>query len=339
MTERTEQRSPTIYDVATLAGVSHQTVSRYIKGHRVGEKSRSSVQAAIEQLGFSPNRAARALAMRRSLTIGAITYDLDQFGPITVLTGASAAARAAGYVLDIVSLDPFDPDSVSEGIALINQRDVAGILAFAPNDAVRLRLEVTDFRVPVYFESEPDKTPDSAVPNINLRAGKLAAEHLLELGHRRIAHLSGPLDWSAARLRTRGFVDRLAEAGTSPTFSGAGNWSAKSGFDGAQWMLRRAPESTAFFASNDQMAIGAISALSQAGLRIPDDISVIGIDDTAESPFTIPPLTTIPMLFTEQGQHSFYALRALIQGEAAPPEPPSQIAVIARNSTAPPGTR
>ena len=336
MTEHTEQRAPTIYDVADLAGVSHQTVSRFIKGHRVGEKSRSSVKNAIDQLGFQPNSAARALATRRSLRIGAITYELDQFGPITVLTGASAAARAAGYVMDIVSLDPFDEASVNEGISIFNQRDLAGILAFAPNDAVRLRLEATDFRVPVYFENEPDDSPDSIVPNINIRAGVLAAEHLLDLGHRNIAHLSGPLDWSAARLRTRGFVERLGQSRMTPTFSSAGNWSAQSGYDGAQLMLRRAPDSTALFVSNDQMAIGAMSALTQAGLRIPEDISVIGIDDAAESPFTIPPLTTIPMLFNEQGQHSFQVLRALIDGDdVAPSPPPSDIAVIARKSTGP----
>lgn len=336
MTEPSTSRAPTIYDVAVVAGVSHQTVSRFIKGHRVGDKSRSRVELAIAELGFQPSSAARALATRRSLRIGALTYEMDQLGPITVLTGASAAARAAGYVLDIVSLDPFDPESVNEAIGLINQRDLAGILAFAPNDTVRSRLEEADFRVPVYFENATDEHVDIDNPNLNLRAGILAAEHLLELGHRDIAHLAGPEDWSAARLRTRGFTETLARVGHSPSFVRSGHWSAQFGFDGAQEMLRLAPQTTALFASNDQMAIGAISAITEAGLRIPEDISIIGIDGTPESPFTVPSLTTIPMYFAEQGQHSFDALLAQIDADKVQTHPqPTDTQVIARNSSGP----
>jgi LacI family transcriptional regulator len=316
MEESAPARAATIYDVARLAGVSHQTVSRLIKGQRLSDRSRKVVENAIEQLNFRPNSAARALATRRSSRIGALVFEMAQHGPMMLLTSATSAARAAGYVLDIVTLDPFDAKSTREAIELINHNGLDGILALAPNDSVRFALERTVFSVPVYFENETDS--DAQPGNLSYDAGVLVAEHLLGLGHRSIAHISGPLDWPAARLRMAGFNTALNTRGLSMLASVEGDWSAGSGFRGMNELLKRADRATAVFASNDEMAIGAIAAITQSGLRVPDDISVAGVDDNAEAPYIMPPLTTVPMRFADQGSHLFEVLLARIDGKDLP---------------------
>lgn len=337
MAEPIARRAPTIYDVAKLAGVSHQTVSRFIKGHRVSELTQLKVQESITRLGFVPNAAARSLATRRSHRIGALVYEMTQIGPMTILTSAANAARQAGYVLDIVALDPFDTRSTLEAIALINQHDLAGVLAFVPNDSILAQLHETDFRVPAFFETQVDSAATVESSNLNLHVGSLAANHLLELGHARIAHIAGPSDWPAARLRTRGFTERLAHADKAPLVTVRGDWSARSGFEAMTSILATHPEVTAVFSSNDQMAMGAMSAAAHSGLRIPQDLSVVGIDDAPEAAFTIPALTTIPMHFAEQGQFAFEALLALISGAPIPLNlRPNSTVVLARESSAPP---
>lgn len=327
-------RAPTIYDVARVAGVSHQTVSRHIKGHRISDRSRELVEKAIAELDYQPNSAARELATRRSTRIGALAYEMTQYGPVTTLSAAAAAAREAGFVLDIVTMDPLDPQSAQAAIDLVNQRDLAGVIAFTPNDDLRLALDRTRFRVPVYIENEGAETVGPG--NANFDSGELTAKHLIELGHRSFAHISGPSDWPAARLRAAGFVRTVEAAGFASPVTVAGDWGPASGFEAMNRILRSSPEVTAVFAANDLMAIGALSALHAAGLRVPDDVSLAGVDDQAEAAFQQPPLTTVPMHFAEQGRLVFAGLLARIHGEtplgnehAVPTE------ILARASTGP----
>ncbi|RKR74448.1 LacI family DNA-binding transcriptional regulator [Frondihabitans australicus] len=310
------QKAPTIYDVARLAGVSHQTVSRHIKGHRISDQSRERVEKAIDDLDFQPNSAARSLATRSSRRIGALAYEMTQLGPMTTLSGAASLAREAGFVLDIVTMNPVDPTSARAAIDLVKQNDLAGILAFTPTDDVRLELESTRFRVPVYVEHEVDD--DAHRGNLNYDAAAVVAEHLLGLGHRSFAHVAGPGNWPSSRLRAAGFADTLRAAGVTPPQAEEGDWNPASGFDAMTRILRRGERFTAVFAANDQMAIGAIAALAGAGLRVPDDVSVAGIDDIAEAAFVSPTLTTVPMRFAGQGRFAFRRLLAMINGETLP---------------------
>ena len=313
MTISKPERAATIYDVAKVAGVSHQTVSRLIKGHRISDQSRLVVEQAIAELDFRPNSAARALATRRSMRIGALAYEMTQLGPMTLLSSATAAAREAGFFVDIVTMDPFDSESTRAAIEVINQHDLAGILAFAPNDTIREALKVTNFRVPVYLEDERDD--DTHPDNLSYGSGVLAAEHLVQLGHRSLAHVSGPQDWVSARMRERGFKAVLQREGLEPPLTIEGDWSPQSGFDAMNTLLARGTRVTGVFAANDQMAIGVMAAATRAGLNVPHDLSVVGADDVVEGPFLTPALTTVPMHFADQGRRVFAALLARINGD------------------------
>ncbi|MFP7761758.1 substrate-binding domain-containing protein [Marisediminicola sp. LYQ85] len=332
-------RPATIYDVAREAGVSHQTVSRLLKGHRISESYESRVQDALAKLDYRPNIAARSLATRESKRVAALMYEMTQLGPIKILEGASAAARESGYVLDIVSLDPADDRSLAEAIDVVNQQDVAGIVAFAPNDRMRERLDAASFRVPLYRETE-DEDEDRAVPahsNYNMLGAELAMRHLLDLGHERIVHVTGPLDWPAARIRARTYDELLRQGGLTPAPWLEGDWSAESGYRLAQGLLAAGELPTAVFAGNDQMALGILHALAEAGVAVPGRVSVIGMDDSPDAAYYSPSLTSIPMYFREQGRFAFLALLARMNGQ------PSQWktdfvrpSLVLRASTAPP---
>lgn len=333
MTEHTD-RAATIYDVARVAGVSHQTVSRHIKGHRISDYSRGLVEKAIAELDYQPNSAARALATRRSTRIGALAYEMSHHGPVATLSAAAAAAREAGFVLDIVTMDPLDPLSARDAIELVNQHDLAGVIAFTPNDDLRAALDTTRFRVPVYIEDEGAEAIGPG--NANFDAGVLTAEHLIGLGHRSFAHISGPTDWPAARLRSAGFAQTIEAAGHASPIVEAGDWGPASGFDAMTRILRSGAPVSAVFAANDPMAIGALAALHAAGRRVPHDVSLAGVDDQAEAAFQQPPLTTVPMHFAEQGRLVFAGLLARLNGdEPLRNEHAVPTRILVRSSTGP----
>jgi DNA-binding LacI/PurR family transcriptional regulator len=329
------RKAATIYDVAALARVSHQSVSRLLKGERVSERTRLRVEAALEELNYRPNWAARSLATRRSNRIGALMYGMDQIGPVLLMTGAGSAARKAGYVLDIVSSDPADPASVDDAIKLLKQMDVAGILAFAPTDALQEKLSGITFQVPVYV-SDIEHAGHERGLDIGGIAARLAAQHLLSLGHRRIANICGPIQWSSARSRTQAFHGVLADAGLESEGDFEGDWSAASGYELTRRILSVAPRATAIFAGNDQMALGALHALAERDISVPEAISVVGIDNTPESAFYNPSLSTVPMNFQSEGQFAFQGLLARIE-HVDPSSRPDfiQTRVIARASTGP----
>lgn len=312
------ERAPTIYDVAKHAGVSHQTVSRLLKGQTISPAFKVRVDQALAELNYRPNLAARSLATRSSNRIAALMYEMGELGPTRIMHSASTAARKAGYVLDIVHLDPLDSSSLAEAIAILNQLDVAGILAFAPNDRTRAQLTSTKFRVPIYFEAENDDDDDSRQterPNFNAIGADLAMNHLIDLGHHSIAHISGPLDWPAARLRARSYRRAAAAHGLTDLPVLEGNWSAESGYRRTIELLDLDLPVTAIFAANDQMALGTLYALAERGVSVPKEVSVVGMDDTAEARFYSPALTTVPMYFEKQGQYALEAVLARIHGK------------------------
>ncbi|WP_159601145.1 LacI family DNA-binding transcriptional regulator [Agromyces humi] len=329
-------RPATIYDVAQAAGVSHQTVSRFLKGFAgIRPETRGRVERALDELGYRPNLTARSLKSGRSHRIGALTHEVSHVGPSRIAQGASDAAREAGYVLDLVSLDVEDPAAIEDSLELMAQLNLAGVLALSSTDAMTRAFEATRFRVPVLIAVASDEDGGRTDPAAVHLPGLVG--HLAELGHRRLVHIAGPPEWPASRLRARAYENAVRDLGLTSLGVLSGDWSARSGYD-AIMALPQLPEATAYVAANDQTALGAMLALKERGLRIPDDVSVVGIDDIADAAYFDPPLTTLHLEFEAQGRASVLQLIARIEGvERTPPDLPSPHPVVRRSSGPAPG--
>ena len=323
-------------DVARLAGVSHQTVSRVINdSEHVREETRERVLRAMRQLNYRPNSVARALVTGRSNTLGVVSFDTTLYGPASTLYGIEQAAHDAGYFITIASLKAFDRASVLDAVERLRILGVDGILVIAPQVTAARALMRTPAGVPlVALEAGPtDVVP---VASIDQFAGAAAAtSHLIELGHRRVAHVAGPSDWLEAQLRVAGWRATLQAAGLPAPEPLVGDWSPRSGYEIGQLLAADVPL-TAIFVANDQMALGVLRALHEAGRRIPADVSVVGFDDVPEAPYFTPPLTTIRQDFDEMGRRG---LKLLLETMEDPDGPPRHLEVepelIVRSSTAP----
>jgi LacI family transcriptional regulator len=329
------RKAPTLYDVAALAGVSHQTVSRLVKGHtNIGPEMRSRIEAAIATLNYKPNMSARSLATSKPHRIGALVYEILEVGPSKTMHGASVAAREAGYLLDIVSLDPNDDHAIEAAITLINQNDLAGVIVFAPTDGVLAALSRVSFTVPVFIESEANDLADATDPTLNEMGMRLLVEQLIRDGHRRFFHIAGPLDWLAARGRRDAYERALRAAGATSAGMIAGTRTSQSGYEAAMAMPLN-QGITAVVAGNDQMALGALRALDERGIRVPEKVSVTGFDDIPESRFFFPSLTTVRVDLDLQGRIAFNRLLALInQEQVRPALVPVMPQVFVRDSSA-----
>ena len=297
-------RPPSITDVATLANVSYQTVSRVLNGHpSVRPSTRLAVLGAIEQLGYRPNNVARTLVTGRSRTLGVLALDVNDSDGLTPLYGIERSARELGYFVGIGNLDYVDRASVRAAVGRLAEQSVAGLLVIAPIDAASDALATLPSDLPVVaIEAGSDRELSSA--SVDQRAGARAAtEHLLELGHQTVFHVRGPAEWMQTQDRIAGWRGALEAAGAEAPMPLAGDWSARSGYE-AGLMLARIPELTAVFTGNDQMALGLLLALSQRGLQVPDDVSVVGFDDGDDPPFYNPPLTTVRQDFQEVGRRA-----------------------------------
>ncbi len=322
-------------DVARLAGVSHQTVSRVINdSEHVREETRERVLRAMRQLDYRPNSVARALVTGRSNTLGVVSFDTTLYGPASTLYGIEQAAHEAGYFITIASLKAFDRASVLDAVERLRILGVDGVLVIAPQETAARALLRIPAGVPlVALEAGPtDVVP---VASIDQFAGAVAATtHLLELGHRSVAHVAGPGDWLEAQQRVAGWRATLEAAGVSIPEPLAGDWSPRSGYEIGQ-TLAADNGLTAVFVANDQMALGVLRALHEAGRRIPADVSVVGFDDVPEAPYFTPPLTTIRQDFGEMGHRG---LKLLLETMEDPDGPPRHLEVtpelIVRSSTA-----
>jgi len=329
-------KQPTIYDVARAAGVSHQTVSRLLKGDPgIKPANRERVLKALDDLHYRPNLTARSLATNRAHRVVALTQEIMQIGPGMVAQGAGEEARANGFVLDIIALDVGDRANIEEAIALVNQDEVAGILALASTDELSAAFANTAFRVPVIIPSEAQED-GSRRPEPTESAVAELVESLVRQGHRSFLHLAGPVTWVAARNRERFFTSALATHGLALTAVVHGDWSARSGYEAVLRLGADMP-CTAILAANDQMAIGAILALSELGLRVPEDVSITGIDDIPEAAYIRPPLTTIRLGLREEGRDAFKQLLARMTGVESQYHPTPARFVTRRSTTRPAG--
>ncbi|MGH2869388.1 MAG: LacI family DNA-binding transcriptional regulator [Solirubrobacteraceae bacterium] len=316
------RRPAVMADVGRLAGVSHQTVSRVINGSRhVSPATRERVLAAMTELGYRPNSIARALVTGRSQTLGVVSFDTTLYGPASTLFGIERAAHEAGYFIIIASLKALDRTSVGEALDRLRLQSVDGILVIvSEQEAADALIEARADLPLVAVEAGPPRgIPVVAVDQL---AGATAAtRHLLDLGHRTIWHVAGPAKSMEAQLRTRAWRETVqASRGCAPPPL-VGDWSARSGYELGRRLSVEA-SATAVFVANDQMALGVVRALHEAGRRIPQDVSVVGFDDIPEAPYFTPPLTTVRQDFAELGSRSLYVLvRAIETFQAGGPAP------------------
>jgi LacI family transcriptional regulator len=289
----------TIKEVASVAGVSTQTVSRVINERPdVSPQTRQRVQEVIKDLAYQPSALARSLIRQRSYTLGVVIAGLMYIGPSRTLSGIAAAAEQAGYSLLLKELPSFDGNDIEPIFKALLPQHVDGIIWAVPEVGENLNwvnnLDL-DMGIPlVYLTMEPQKN----IPVVsidNYMGGRLAMSHLLEQGYRNIGHISGPLDWWEARQRMEAWKDALREASIeiNENHWAEGNWSSSSGSQAAQKLFEQYPEMDAIFIANDQMALGTLLIAHAKKLRIPHDIGIVGFDNIAESGYFLPPLTTI----------------------------------------------
>jgi DNA-binding LacI/PurR family transcriptional regulator len=336
--ERGRGRPPVMTDVAQLAGVSHQTVSRVLNDHpNVRPQTRELVLAAISELGYRPNAAARTLVTRRTHTLGVISFDTTLYGPASMLYGIERAAQDS-YFVAIASVPQLDRRSVLDAVDRFAGQAVEGIIVIAPQTSAVAALSHCPADIPLVAMGCRTSPPVYSVAVDNAGGAAQATRYLLGLGHQTVHHLSGPASWLDAQARLDGWRAALAETGAPEPPLLSGDWSSASGYElGHQ--IAADGSVTAVFCANDHMALGLLRALSEQGRRVPEDVSVIGFDDIPESAYFLPPLTTVRQDFGELGRRALDTLVGLIydrdQAVSAEPVPPQ---FVVRSSAGPPRT-
>jgi DNA-binding LacI/PurR family transcriptional regulator len=333
-------RRPSIADVARLAGVSRQTVSRVLNDKPdVNDATRARVRGIIDQLSYRPNSAARALASGRSKTLGVLALDLALYGPTSTLFAIHHAAQERGYFPFPVVLHTIDRHSVSEAVRRLATQSVEGLVMNIPFDLSYdpLASLPKDMQV-VVIGGGPGTAQSEHVVVVDFDqelGGRLATEHLLAAGNPTVFHVAGPSYSDAARSRVSGWRAALVGAGAEVMPPLSGDWSALSGYEAGQ-VLARIPDIHAIFVANDQMALGVLRALHERGRRVPEDVAVVGFDDTPESACFIPPLTTVRQDFHELGQAAVRILvDQLMAGVPGPDRVVIQPRLICRQSSPP----
>jgi len=303
-------KRPTLRDVAALANVSHQTVSRVINADaRVIEPTRERVLAALRELNYVPNAVARSLTSARTHTLGVVTANVSDYAFGQTVAGAEAAARRHGFYLLVGSVE--DASNEAEEAAYLQvllQRQVEGLILDWPTLVEHSASELAHVaaRVPVVLvAAATDLAGIQAVDIDNRRAGQEATAYLIDQGHRSIATITGPPEWGAARDRLDGYRDALtaADVDVVPAWiKSCPDWGPENGRLAMIRLLDEGLRFTAIFAQSDLLAVGAIAELRRRKIRVPEEVSVIGFDDIPIASFLEPPLTTMRQPIRELGE-------------------------------------
>lgn len=320
-------------DVAALAGVSRQTVSRVLNHHPdVAAATTARVRQAMDDLGYRMNNAARALGTRRSHTLGVLASDALQYGPSRSIAAIEASARDAGYWISAAFAESGDADAVVAAVDHLVAQGVEGIVVVAPHARTLRTLEELSVGIPVITLHSAGQ--GQAGLSVDQAAGaRLAVAALVDAGHTRIAHLAGPADWLEAESRANGFAAELAARGLPKGRVIAGDWTARAGYDSVGEI--RDLGVTAVFAANDQMALGLLGGLHEADVAVPAEISVVGFDDIPDAAYYWPKLTTVRQDFEELARRAVAALIGRADAAASDLAPIAPV-LVSRDSVAPP---
>jgi DNA-binding LacI/PurR family transcriptional regulator len=331
-------RAPNIRDVAALAGVSYQTVSRVLNDSpSIRESTRQRVLDVIERVGYRPNQAARALVTSRTRTIGVLSSQTAHYGPTTSMNAIEQAAREAGYRLSVTHTTSGAYSSIKTAIDYLLGQSVEALVVIAPQVRVFDALMELSISVPLVTLASSGRDRGHGVSVDQVAGARAATKHLIDLGHTEITHLSGPRDWIEADERMRGFLIEINNADLRTRAPVLGDWSAHFGYYAGLELLR-VRDFTAVFAGNDQMALGFTHACRDMGLDVPGDISVVGFDDIPEAAHFSPPLTTVRQDFAEIGRRAVAALLAELGGGEHHSEDLIPPQLVVRSSTARPAS-
>lgn len=346
----TVRRRLTIKEVAEAAGVSTQTVSRVLNNRPdVAPETFLRVQQVITETGYAPNMLARSLTQGRSHILGVVAFGLEYFGPSRVLTGIEQQAAAMGYSISLNLIHAPETDDVDGLLDSVLGRQVDGVIWAIPEvsgNRAWSHERSPDLPVPVALVGGmAGQTSLTSIGIDNRSIGRLATEHLLAGGARRVGIVTGPLNWWEAQERLEGWRDTL-DAHRVPARDRLvveGDWTAMSGELGLDRLLEKMPDIDAIFASNDQMALGVLHGAHRLGRRIPEDLSIVGVDDIAEASHFWPSLTTVHQPLRDAGALAVQEVdRAIRQahGRGAPEEHDPQVTLlqprlVVRNSSRP----
>jgi DNA-binding LacI/PurR family transcriptional regulator len=316
-----------VREVARLAGVSTQTVSRVLNNSaNLREDTRQRVLEAITELDYRPNNAARALGTATTRTLGVVATDVTLYGPTVAIAALGAAARDLGRWTAAAYADAADPESVDAAVAHVLGQGVDGLVLVAPHVRTRdaLLARALDVPIVIMHGGPGDRQAEGAAEVV---------DHLVALGHHRIGRVGGPVDWLEEASRRTGFESALAGHRLAAGPSWVGDWSAESGarLAGEVAAAVRAEQGpTALVVANDQMALGLIAGLREVGVAVPGELSVAGFDDNPDAAYYAPPLTTVRLDVAGEARRCVAEVFATEQPDA--PEPPR---LVVRSSTAP----
>ncbi|GAB3570075.1 LacI family DNA-binding transcriptional regulator [Spelaeicoccus albus] len=307
-------------DVARVAGVSAQTVSRVLSGHpNVTERTREKVEAVVNELGYRKNNAARMLSSGRTHALGVVLLQTHFYSRTAITVGIEEAATAAGYTVSAATTSSLDAEEIEAALSRLADQRVEGVVLALPLLRTTRAIEEFAAATPTIAINGSRARKSEVVAIDQARIARLATEHLLELGHRTVWHVSGPMEWQDAASRSDGWRSTLNAAGITPPPILEGDWSPASGYRSGL-ILGRIDEVTAVFAASDEMAFGVIRALHELGKSVPGDVSVVGVDDIELAEYCSPSLTTVAQPFAMIGKHAVNHLLQAIESPAAEPE-------------------
>lgn len=330
------RRKPTINDVAQVAGVSFGTVSRVLNdAPDVSAATRKRVLQVIKDIGYRRNRAATALVTSRSMSIGILSDGSPRFGPVGTLMALENVARKKGYATTVISVEKPDEESVQAALDTLDDTGVGGIIVIAPHVEMAAAVWNASFRVPVeMIAAGASSTPNVFTYSENQELGaRLATQHLIDLGHTDIAHIAGSMDWFDGRVRKRGWEAALRDAGLPQGLCIEGDWSPRWAYETGLKLVREGRVPQAIFAASDHTALGLIRAFAENGVRVPEDVSIVGFDDIEGSDFFLPPLTTVRQDFAALATMSMEVLTGAMEGREVDRTPIAPTLVVRNSST------
>ncbi|SEE65078.1 LacI family DNA-binding transcriptional regulator [Ruania alba] len=330
---------PTLTDVARLAGVSRQTVSRVARGSSlVNAETARRVRGVIDTLGYQPNVLARALSAGSSQHIGVVTHATFGEGPGAILDGLESAAAEFGYRAIVAHVATLGREELQGAVDALVRTGCDGIVVMAPWVSAADSLDFVSSPVPLITTSEVPGYEGPAVYLDSVAAAEQATNHLLDLGHRTVHHIAGADGWNAARLRSEGWRRALERAQRPVPSALTGDWSSASGARlGAE--LARDPDVTAIFAANDMMALGVLHAMWRAGRMVPAEVSVVGFDGSPSGEHFCPPLTTMRGDAHEHGRQAVQLILAHLGQQEVQTRRLIEARLVERESTAAPPSR